>query len=153
MKYRIISVGKIREHYIAAAVDDFRRRLRRYIPLDEIEIAPAHGDQPVLAMREEGERILERITSQDTVWLLERSGTVFSSMQLAKRLAQAEQQGIHRLTFIIAGTYGADPLLLARADTLWSLSALTFLHEWTRALLLEQLYRAAKITRNEPYHH
>jgi 23S rRNA pseudoU1915 N3-methylase RlmH len=61
VKYRIISVGKIREPYIAAAVEDFRKRLRRYVPLDEIEITPSHGGDPARAMREEAERILEQI--------------------------------------------------------------------------------------------
>jgi len=54
---------------------------------------------------------------------------------------------------VIAGTYGASPELLARATFRWSLSKLTFLHEWARMIVLEQLYRAAKIARNEPYHH
>ncbi|HZX68948.1 MAG TPA: 23S rRNA (pseudouridine(1915)-N(3))-methyltransferase RlmH, partial [Candidatus Elarobacter sp.] len=62
-------------------------------------------------------------------------------------------QGVGRLTLVIAGTYGASEALLARADVRWSLSPLTFLHEWARALVLEQMYRAAKIARDEPYHH
>ena len=57
------------------------------------------------------------------------------------------------LTLVIAGTYGAAPALLERAQFRWSLSRLTLLHEWARALVLEQLYRAAKIAANEPYHH
>jgi 23S rRNA (pseudouridine1915-N3)-methyltransferase len=60
---------------------------------------------------------------------------------------------MQRLTLVIAGTYGAAPALLERADFMWSLSQLTFLHEWARMLVLEQLYRAAKIARDEPYHH
>lgn len=153
MKYRLIAVGKIREPYIAAAVEDFRKRLRRYVPLAEIEIAPSHGGDPARAMREEGERILEQIAPSDTVWLLERGGEAFSSMELAERLARAEREGTQRLTLVIAGTYGADAALRARANLAWSLSPLTFLHEWARAIVLEQLYRAAKIARNEPYHH
>jgi 23S rRNA (pseudouridine1915-N3)-methyltransferase len=153
MKYRLIAVGKIREPYIAAAVEDFRKRLRRYVSLTEIEIAPSHGGDPARAMREEGERILEQIAPSDAAWLLERGGEAFSSMELAERLARAEREGTQRLTLVIAGTYGADAALRARANLSWSLSPLTFLHEWARAIMLEQLYRAAKIARNEPYHH
>lgn len=153
MKYRIITVGKIRERYIAAALDDFRTRLRRYVPLEEIEIAPSRGDRPEIAVREEGERILARIASNDTVWLLERSGDAFSSVELAERLAEVDCSGIARLTLVVAGTYGTDAALRARANLAWSLGPLTFLHEWARAIVLEQLYRAAKIARNEPYHH
>jgi 23S rRNA (pseudouridine1915-N3)-methyltransferase len=68
-------------------------------------------------------------------------------------MEKISHDGTSRLTFVVAGTYGADASLLERADVQWSLSPLTFLHEWTRAIVLEQLYRAAKISRNEPYHH
>ena len=64
-----------------------------------------------------------------------------------------ENAGQPRLTLLIAGTYGASTELQARAQFAWSLSKLTLLHEWARMLVLEQLYRAAKIARNEPYHH
>jgi len=57
------------------------------------------------------------------------------------------------LTLVVAGTYGADRAIVERADFVWSLSSLTFLHEWARAIVVEQLYRAAKIARNEPYHY
>jgi 23S rRNA (pseudouridine1915-N3)-methyltransferase len=72
---------------------------------------------------------------------------------LSEKLTDLSRSGASRLTLAIAGTYGAHPSLLDRADFTWSLSALTFLHEWARMIVLEQLYRAAKIARNEPYHH
>jgi 23S rRNA (pseudouridine1915-N3)-methyltransferase len=72
---------------------------------------------------------------------------------LASRLEEIRFSGAQRLTLVIAGAYGADASLRMRAEFLWSLSELTFLHEWTRMIVLEQLYRAAKIARNEPYHH
>ncbi|HEY0798992.1 MAG TPA: 23S rRNA (pseudouridine(1915)-N(3))-methyltransferase RlmH, partial [Candidatus Baltobacteraceae bacterium] len=130
-----------------------RTRLRRYESLEEIEIAAAHGDDPQRAMREESERIMSRLLPSDEVWLLERTGTALSSIELAQRLRTAADAGTTRMTFVIAGTYGADAALAQRADFSWSLGPLTFLHEWARAIVLEQLYRAAKIARNEPYHH
>lgn len=153
MKYRILTVGKARERYIIAALADFRTRLRRYVSFEEIEIAPSHGGEPARALREEGERVLAHIAPGEPIWLLERTGRAFSSIELAERIAEVEHSGVQRLTFVIAGTYGADERLLARANLHWSLSSLTFLHEWARAIVLEQLYRAAKIARNEPYHH
>jgi len=150
---RLIAVGKIRERYIAAALDDFRTRLRPYHKLEEIEVRAADGSDPAGAMREEGEAILRRIDPTDRVWLLERTGSALSSDELARRIERLPHEGIARLTLVIAGTYGSSPALLARADLQWSLSSLTFLHEWARALVLEQLYRAAKIARDEPYHH
>ena len=153
MNLRLIAVGKIRERYIAAALDDFRTRLRPYYPLEEMEIKAADGSDPAKAVVAEGERILKLLAPGEPLWLLERSGVQLDSLTLSKRLSELADSGASRLSIVVAGTYGASPELLARADFKWSLSALTFLHEWARALVLEQLYRAAKIARNEPYHH
>jgi 23S rRNA (pseudouridine1915-N3)-methyltransferase len=150
---RLIAVGKIRERYIAAAMADFRTRLRPYHRLEEVEVRAADGADPERAMRTEGEAILKLLDPNDTVWLLERGGSAFSSEDLARRIERLPHEGVARLTVIVAGTYGASPALLSRADLRWSLSPLTLLHEWARALVLEQLYRAAKIARDEPYHH
>lgn len=153
MTVRLIAVGKVRERYIADALADFRTRLRPYHRLEEVEVRAADGGDPERAMRTEGEAILKLLDPSDTVWLLERSGNSFSSEELARRIERLPHEGVARLTVIVAGTYGASPALLARADLRWSLSPLTLLHEWARALVLEQLYRAAKIARDEPYHH
>ncbi|GAC1573119.1 MAG: 23S rRNA (pseudouridine(1915)-N(3))-methyltransferase RlmH [Candidatus Elarobacter sp.] len=153
MNVRLVAVGKIRERYIADAVADFRTRLRPYHRLDEVELRAADGGDPARAIRSEGDAILKLLEPADHVWLLERSGESMSSEELSKRIERLPHQGVARLTFVVAGTYGASDVLLARADVRWSLSPLTLLHEWARALVLEQLYRAAKIARDEPYHH
>jgi 23S rRNA (pseudouridine1915-N3)-methyltransferase len=101
----------------------------------------------------EAAAILRAIGPHDHVWLLERSGDELTSFELSQRLERLALEGTSRVTFIVAGTYGAAPELAARADLQWSLSRLTLLHEWARALVLEQLYRATKIAKNEPYHH
>jgi len=153
MNLRLIAVDKIRTGFIADACSEFRKRLAPYYPYDEIEVRAAHGGNAAAAVDDEGERIMRLIAPSERVWLLERSGTELSSTQLSERLDAVAHEGISRLTFVVAGTYGASDALLARANFTWSLSALTFLHEWARAIVLEQLYRAAKIARNEPYHH
>jgi 23S rRNA (pseudouridine1915-N3)-methyltransferase len=153
MHVRLIAVDRIRTPYIAAACDDFRTRLRPYYSVEEREIRPAHGGDPGSAIRDEAARTLKLIRPDERVWLLDRAGTQFSSEELARRLDAVAHEGTSRLTFVVAGTYGAGDALIERADVRWSLSPLTFLHEWARALVLEQLYRAAKIARNEPYHH
>lgn len=149
----MIAVGKVRERYVAGALADFRARLRPYHRLEEIEVRAADGGDPARAVRTEGDAILKLIDPADHVWLLERSGEMISSEELSRRLERLPHQGIARVTFVVAGTFGASEALLARADVRWSLSPLTLLHEWARALVLEQLYRAAKIARDEPYHH
>jgi 23S rRNA (pseudouridine1915-N3)-methyltransferase len=149
----LIAVGGIREPYIAAALADFRERLTRMTPYEEVEVASSHGRDPARAMREEAERIRRAIAPDDAVWLLERTGGSLSSVELGARLGELDRTGVRRLVLVVAGTFGADPSLVERADFCWSLSPLTFLHEWARAIVVEQLYRAAKIRRNEPYHY
>jgi 23S rRNA (pseudouridine1915-N3)-methyltransferase len=151
--FRIIAVGRLREPYLAAAAADFRRRLAPYHRVEEIEVRAADGERPAAAMALEATAVLRAVAPHDHVWLLERGGEELSSLELAERLERLAVDGISRVTFVIAGTYGAAPELAARADRCWSLSRLTLLHEWARALVLEQLYRATKIAKNEPYHH
>ena len=153
MHLRLIAVGKIRERYLADAAADFRTRLRPYHRLEEIEVRASDGTAPARAMRDEAESILKQIDPADRVWLLERTGEMMASVELARRIERLPHDGVARLTIVVAGTYGAAEPLLQRADLRWSLSPLTFLHEWARVLVLEQLYRAAKIAKDEPYHH
>ena len=153
MIVRVIAVDRIRTPYVARACEDFRGRLSAYHTYDEIEVRAGNGRDPQAAMREEAERVTRHLRDDDRVWLVDRSGTQLSSEALATRIGDVGRSGAHRLTLVIGGTYGAAETLRERAEFLWSLSALTFLHEWARAIVLEQLYRAAKIARNEPYHH
>lgn len=153
MQVRIIAVGKLKARYAVQACAEFAKRLGPYFPLEITEVKASDGSQPLQAMREEAERITKHVHEDDCVWLLDRTGDELSSEQLSRMIAGVGNAGTRRMTFVIAGTYGADDSLRERADFVWSLSPLTFLHEWARMIVLEQLYRAAKIARNEPYHH
>ena len=153
VQIRVLAVGKMRERYAAQACAEFEKRLRPYYPVEIVEVKASDGGQPVNAMREEAERIAKHVHEDDCVWLLDRTGEQLSSEQLSRMISAVGNEGTRRLTFVIAGTYGAADSLRERADFVWSLSALTFLHEWARMIVLEQVYRAAKIARNEPYHH
>ena len=93
MRYRLICVGRVREAYVAAAVDDFERRLRRIDPLEIVEVAASHGADPARAVREEAEAALKRVEPSDVVWLLERTGRAFSSVELSERLL-ADHDGL-----------------------------------------------------------
>ncbi len=153
MQLRLIAVDKLRVPYVADACAEFRKRLRPYAAYEEIEVRAAPGSNPGEAIRDETERILRLLRRDETVWLLERTGNELSSDVLSRKIDMLAHAGTSRLTLIVAGTYGAGDALVERADFKWSLSQLTFLHEWARMIVLEQLYRAAKISRNEPYHH
>ncbi len=152
MQIHLIAVGKVRESYIAQACADFARRLQPYYPLEIAEVRAGNGEPPAV-MREEAARLLAQIQPGDRVWLLERTGDAIDSPQLSRRLQDVANDGVRRLCVIIGGTFGVAAPVRDAAHFVWSLSPLTFLHEWARALVLEQLYRAAKIARNEPYHH
>ena len=153
MYLRLIAVDKVRNAYVEQACADLRKRLAPYYSYEELEVAPGNGKDPRAAMRDESARIARHLRADDRVWLLERTGSQLSSEDLSHRIDEVIHGGAKRLTLIVAGTYGADPALRMRAEFAWSLSSLTFLHEWARMIVLEQLYRAAKIARNEPYHH
>jgi 23S rRNA (pseudouridine1915-N3)-methyltransferase len=153
VKIRLIAVGKIRQTYVAEAAADFRARLRHYDAYEEIEVAASDGRYAERAMREEGERILALASRGEPLWLLERAGEELSSPELAARLATTARLGHARLTLAVAGTYGASDALLARAHSCKSVRRESDHRKSARALVLEQLYRAAKIARNEPYHH
>ncbi len=109
------------------------------------------GSDPARAIREEGERLLKS-AGDGVSWALDRTGTELSSEELSAKIIELESRG-RPLTLLIGGTFGLAQEVRARADFVWSLSKLTFLHEWARMIVLEQLYRAAKIARSEPYHH
>jgi 23S rRNA (pseudouridine1915-N3)-methyltransferase len=153
MDIRLIAVGKVRTSYVAEACSEYRKRLQPYYSYEEVEVRASDARDPLHAMSDEAQRVLRYVRRDDRVWLLERTGSEFDSNELAHRISQTLNEGISRLTFVVAGTFGADRALQERADLLWSLSRLTLLHEWARMLVLEQVYRAAKILRNEPYHH
>lgn len=146
MHLRLIAVGRVRDPAVAALCEEMLKRLR---PYHRVEVVEVRASTP----EEEGAAVLRALAPGEVVWLLERNGEQLASEELAGRLERLAVEGTSRIAFAIAGTFGASPALRERADVQWSLSRLTFLHEWARALVLEQLYRAAKIARNEPYHH
>jgi len=145
MKLTLIAVDKLREPYAREGCAIYAAKLAPYLPVDVIEIKPQSLDAECSAM-------LARIDDDSLVWALDREGVMLSSRQLARDLAAAQHSGRRRLTLIIGGAEGLHADCVARADFRWSLSPLTFLHEMARLIALEQLFRAIKIDRREPYH-
>jgi 23S rRNA (pseudouridine1915-N3)-methyltransferase len=145
MNLTILAVDKLRESYLRDGCERFAAKLAPYLPVNVIEVKPS-------TMGAEGHAMLRRIDPDSVVWALDREGEMLSSPGLAQRLATTERSGRRRLTLLIGGASGLDDACLKRADFRWSLSALTFLHEMARLIVLEQLFRAVKINRGEPYH-
>ncbi len=149
MNIEIIAVDKLREPYLRDGCALYQRRLQPLLPVAISEVRPSAADDGILA---EGEAILRRVGSDVLFWALDQSGQNVTSHELARKLSAVEQSGSRRLVLAIGGAGGLSPAVRKRADFVWSLSELTFLHEMARLIVLEQLYRAVKINRGEPYH-
>jgi 23S rRNA (pseudouridine1915-N3)-methyltransferase len=156
VKFEVIFLGKTREKYLDQAILDYAERLRRYIPL-EIKVLKdrnkhAKNDSDRVIMAREAEQLLSQVQSASLVVALDPDGRQHSSEELARVLEQWENQGLQTISFLIGGHLGLTADVLARADVSWSLSRLTFTHEMSRFILLEQLYRACSIKANHNYH-
>jgi 23S rRNA (pseudouridine1915-N3)-methyltransferase len=151
MKLRAVWIGKTRSKELSALIDDFLERLRRFVPVEITEIRdPRTGDDKrQLAVEEE--RLLAALDSDDRVVALDASGQSWSSPQLAQFVGKHLGSDPRRLTFVIGGYGGMSEKVKTRAERKWSLSPLTFTHEMTRVLVIEQLYRAMCILKNHPY--
>ena len=158
MQIRIIAVGKIKEKYLQEGIVEFEKRLRPYVKEQVIEIPeekrPASASPAIeaLAKEKEGERILAAIPGGSFVIALDIKGQSWSSEELAVSLGEQELSGQNHLVFLIGGDLGLSPAVLARSNLRLSLSQMTFTHPMARLLLLEQVYRAFRILRGDPYH-
>jgi 23S rRNA (pseudouridine1915-N3)-methyltransferase len=149
MNVTIIAVDKLRETYVREGCRDYMKRLAPYFRVDVVEVRAGRGAG---APEVEARSIIHRIDNGATFWALDRSGSSMTSLALARAVSRVERSGARRLVLAIGGADGLHRSVLSRADLRWSLSDLTFLHEMTRLIVLEQLYRSAKINRREPYH-
>lgn len=146
-----MAVGKLRPAFRDAA-DDYLRRLGRYTRVAEIEVREAgRGMGAEQARRLEGGRLRDRVPEGAELVVLERGGAGWSSEELARRLGRWRDAG-RPVAFLLGGSTGLDPGLVAATPTRWSLGALTLPHELARVVVLEQLYRGCTILRGEPYH-
>jgi 23S rRNA (pseudouridine1915-N3)-methyltransferase len=158
MQIRVIAVGKIKEKFLQEGIIEYEKRLRPYVKLQVVELAeekrPASAPVSVeaAAKEKEGKRILAAIPESSLVISLDMKGQSWTSEDLADALHVWELAGKSQVVFIIGGDLGLSPAVLARSNLRLSLSKMTFTHPIARLLLLEQVYRAFRILRGEPYH-
>jgi 23S rRNA (pseudouridine1915-N3)-methyltransferase len=151
MKLRVVWIGKTRSRELSALIIDFLDRLRRFVSIDITEIRdPKAGDDRRQISAEE-EKLLGALDSNDRVVVLDAAGRSWTSQQLAQFVGKHLGSDPRRLTFVIGGYGGMSEVVKARAEVKLSLSPLTFTHEMTRFLIVEQLYRAMCILKNHPY--
>ena len=158
MKITLITVGMIKEKYLKDAIAEYSKRLSRYCKLEIVEVAdektPDNASDTVEdAIRDkEGERILKYIKEDAFVITLEIAGKMLTSEEMAEKIEKLGVQGTSHIIFIIGGSIGLGREILKRSDYALSFSKITFPHQLMRVILLEQIYRAFKISRREPYH-
>ena len=157
MKIKVYCIGKIKEQYLKDGINEYIKRILPYSSIEIIEVADSKvKDNPNQSdinkvKNEEGDRVLKLIKT-DYLIGLDMNKPEFTSEEFAEFINKKLVEGGSNISFVIGGSYGLSDALKARCNTSISLSKLTFLHQMTRLILLEQIYRAFKILNNETYH-
>ena len=158
MKIRILAIGKIKEKYLKDGIEEYLLRIRPYSQIEILEV----NDEPIpdspneseikKAIDLEGKKILKIIKPSDYLIGLDLNKKEYTSEEFASYFDKKFVAGGSSITFVIGGSYGLSDELKERCNDSISLSKMTFLHQMTRLILLEQIYRAFKLNRNETYH-
>lgn len=158
MNISIVTVGKLKEKYLKQGIEEYLKRLTSYAKVEIIEVADEKAPEELSELemeqvkQKEGERILAKISQDAHVIALAISGKMQSSEQLADSLDKLATYGKSKLAFVIGGSLGLSDEVLKRANEQLSFSKMTFPHQLMRLILVEQIYRAFRINRGEPYH-
>ena len=158
MKITLVTVGRIKEKYLEAAIAEYSKRLSRYCKLEIVQVADEKTPDNASELMEkqikekEGERILSHIKDGAYVVALAIDGKQLSSEELADLVEGLGVRGESHIQFVIGGSLGLADSVLKRADYKLSFSRMTFPHQLMRVILLEQIYRSYRIISGEPYH-
>lgn len=156
MKITLLAIGKTDDKRLQSLIDDYVKRLGHYIKFS-FEILPDVKNVKHLSESQqkdkEGEQFLSYLNTSDVVVLLDENGKEFNSIDFSNYLQKHMNSGIKNLVFVIGGPYGFSDSMYQRAQGKVALSKMTFSHQMVRLFVVEQLYRAFTILRNEPYHH
>ncbi|CRK82476.1 23S rRNA (pseudouridine(1915)-N(3))-methyltransferase RlmH [Neobacillus massiliamazoniensis] len=158
MNISIVTVGKLKEKYLKQGIDEYVKRLSAYAKIEVIEVADEKAPEELSEMemiqvkQKEGERILAKVAQDTYVIALAINGKLRSSEELADSLDKLATYGKSKIAFIIGGSLGLSEEVLSRANEHLSFSRMTFPHQLMRLILVEQIYRAFRINRGEPYH-
>ncbi len=158
MRVTVIAVGKIKEKFFRDAIEEYSKRLSRYVKLEVIavddEMTPDGASETLMQeiLLKEGKRILSKVKEDDVVCTLEIKGKKLTSEGLADWIEKQGTYGKSSICFIIGGSLGLHESVTKRADMHLSFSDMTFPHQLMRVVLLEQIYRSYRIINHEPYH-
>lgn len=156
MKIIIVAVGRVRELYYRAGIDDYMGRIRRYVPIEEIEVQSGSGEEGngrgIRTISVEGERLRKILAREDFIVCLDQKGREFRSEQFFEWLQSRMSESVSRIAFVIGGAWGLSPSVLAMSKLQMSLSQMTLPHELARLVLAEQVYRTLTLWKGEKYH-
>jgi 23S rRNA (pseudouridine1915-N3)-methyltransferase len=155
MKVEFWMVGKTNASYLTTGIEEYAKRLGRYLPFQMVVLPDPKGlknASPERFKTVEGELILSKLKKEDFLVLLDENGKSYTSEAFAAFVDHKLQLSYRRLIFQVGGAYGFSDEVYERANGKLSLSKMTFSHQMVRLFFLEQLYRAMTILRNEPYH-
>ncbi|MCC8685099.1 23S rRNA (pseudouridine(1915)-N(3))-methyltransferase RlmH [Xanthomonas campestris] len=154
MKCRLIATGERAPAWVAQGFAEYQKRLSHWMPLELVEIEPGlrgKGRDAQRAIDDEGRRVLAALPKNAHVVALDVPGRPLSSEQLAQRMEHWRGQG-RDLAFLIGGPEGHAADVVKSANESWSIGPLTLPHMLVRLIVAEQLYRAAAMRANHPYH-
>ncbi|MEK5040652.1 23S rRNA (pseudouridine(1915)-N(3))-methyltransferase RlmH [Sporosarcina sp. FSL K6-3457] len=158
MNITIVTVGKLKEKYLKMGIEEFSKRLGAYAKIDLVEVADekapeslSDGDMEIVK-KKEADRILAKVGADAYVIGLAIEGKMKTSEELSAGIESLMTYGRSKVVFIIGGSLGLHDSVLKRADELLSFSKMTFPHQMMKLILLEQVYRAFRIMKGEPYH-
>lgn len=153
MRLTVVAVGRLKEAHWRAAAEEYSKRLRPYATLDVIEVPDRDISRDVAVARSaEADDVLRAVPAGAFLVVLDENGRERSSTELSGWLDELAVRGTSHVAFVVGGSAGLDGRLLEGARERLSLSRLTLPHQLARVVLLEQLYRAMRISRGEPYH-
>ena len=156
MKIILLTVGKTTSSNLIKLQEDYQNRLKFYIPF-ELVVIPELKNTKNLSVSEQVEKeadlILKQLESNDEIILLDEKGKQFTSVGFSEFISKKMLSSIKRTVFVVGGPYGFSERVYNRANSMVSLSAMTFSHQMIRLIFVEQLYRAMTILKGEPYHH
>ncbi len=156
MTIKLIAIGKTDSPELQHLISIYENRLRHYIKFESEFISDLKNTKHLSETQQkekEGEMLLKKLTATDTLLLLDENGKQFSSIDFAEQLQKKMNSGVKQLVFAIGGPYGFSDAVYQKATGQISLSKMTFSHQMVRLFIIEQLYRAFTILKNEPYHH
>ena len=158
MEIKIIVVGKLKEKHLKDGIAEYLKRLKSYANLKIIEIKDEAASQ-TLSDAEieqikvvEGKRIIEKLPDRARVIALDLKGKQLTSEDFAEEINETMTYGTSQIAYIIGGSHGLSQEVLQKTDLKISFGKMTYPHQLMRLILVEQIYRAFKIIRNEPYH-